>query len=238
MKEVKTMKPQLYLWSGIRDNFITDLEQICTIYNTKFEPIFLDIETEAKNIENNTWESMMHSVPYDENVDPSDYAETALETGIEHYEMLYLMKYRTICMWISCLCQIWEQQLYSFVITELQSDGLKPCEKEKGFSFSKDIFSSYGIKFEDLKCWDKIKELRLLVNVIKHAEGRSEEDLRKINKQYFEKPNIMFESDSLKLYHNSLLENNLNVSSKDLEEFKNALVSFWQELPERMYLVK
>ena len=88
------------------------------------------------------------------------------------------MKYRNIGMWLSCLCQVWEQQLYSFIIHEAEHEGLKynPADTKRGFAFTKEAFEFHQQRFEDMPAWNKIKELRLLVNVIKHAEGDSEEN--------------------------------------------------------------
>lgn len=58
-------------------------------------------------------------------IDPADAAETFIEFGIEQYEILSLMRYRTLAMWITCLCQAWEQQLIKFVIDEGRKSGIK-----------------------------------------------------------------------------------------------------------------
>lgn len=61
----------------------------------------------------------------DSMIDPSDYVETVQEAAFEKYEILSLMQYRNISMWISCMCQVWEQQLFSFVYHEALSEGIK-----------------------------------------------------------------------------------------------------------------
>lgn len=87
-----------------------------------------------------------------------------------------------------------------------------------------------------MKSWTKIKELRLLVNVIKHAEGNSADRLRKIRPDYFEwDRRFGYEYDKLKFHKTTLLEETLNITNQDFDSYNKILVSFWDELPERMY---
>ncbi|XFO65318.1 hypothetical protein SPSIL_014270 [Sporomusa silvacetica DSM 10669] len=87
-----------------------------------------------------------------------------------------------------------------------------------------------------MKCWPKIKELRLVVNIIKHAEGDSANKLRKLRPDYFKWPDgLDFGRDKLEFYKSSLLEETLNLSNNDFEEYYNTLIAFWDELPERMF---
>lgn len=78
----------------------------------------------------------------------------------------------------------------------------------------------------------QIKELRVLVNVIKHSEGDSEQKLRKMRPDYFEHDTGIGKYDLLSLYHSSLLEATLQIENKDFIDYYNALVTFWYELPE------
>ncbi|WP_027364123.1 hypothetical protein [Desulfotruncus alcoholivorax] len=74
------------------------------------------------------------------------------------------------------------QQLFRELLTKDAESGsisLYFNEVKECFKFH----NNYDI--ESMKCWEKIKELRLLVNVIKHAEGKSADRLRKIRPDYF-----------------------------------------------------
>ncbi len=232
------MKSQLYLYKGLRKKYIKDLTQIKELFFEKIEPVFADAEKEARDYQNHLWDNVMHQ-PCDENniIDPSDYVETVQEAAFEKYKILSLMQYRNISMWISCLCQVWEQQLFDFVYREAQSEGIKYEERDlkKGFNFSKEVFEWHQQSLEKLTCWPKIKELRALVNVIKHSEGDSEQKLRKMRPDYFEHDTGIGKYDLLYLYHSSLLEATLQIENKDFIDYYNALVTFWNELPEWMY---
>ena len=135
------------------------------------------------------------------------------------------------------MCQVWEQQLFSFVYQEAISEGMEYDEPglEKGFVFSKEVFKWHQQQFENMVCWPKIKELRALVNVIKHSEGESEKKLRKMRPDYFELDSEIGKYDLLSLYHSTLLEATLQIKDKDFIDYYDALTAFWSELPERMY---
>ena len=233
------MKSQLYLDRDLRKKYIKDLTQINDLYFERIQPIFADAEKEAANYQNKLWEDLMNKPCYSEDdvLDPADYVDVVQEAGLEKYEILSLMHYRNISMWISCMCQVWEQQLFSFVYHEAQSEGIKYDEADlkRGFAFSKEVFEWHEQPFENLACWPKIKELRTLVNVIKHSEGDSEQKLRKMRTDYFEHDTGAGKYDLLSLYHSTLLEATLQIKDQDFIDYYEALVAFWNELPENMY---
>lgn len=233
------MKSQLYLWNPLRQKYINDLSLIKNMFIERIQPIFSNAEQEATNFKNELWESIMQQLANsdDETIDPADYVDFVEEQSFEHYEMLSLMRYRNISMWICCLCQVWEQQLYSFVLHEAISEGINydDSDLKRGFIFSKEIFEWHQQPFENLISWPKIKELRLLVNVIKHAEGDSEKKLRKLRPDYFHQQIGSTDYDLMEMYHTTLLEATLFIQESDFIDYFNSLVQFWNELPERMY---
>lgn len=232
-------KSQLYLYTHLRDKFINDLIQIKELFFERIEPIFSNAEKEADDYQNKVWNDIMNKPCYgeDDYFDPGDYVDTVQQAGFDKFEILSLMQYRNIGMWISCMCQVWEQQLFSFVINEAVHEGIKYEDKDliKGFIFSKEVFAWHNVIFEKLNCWSKIKELRLLVNVLKHSEGESEKKLRVLRPDYFIQKTSSGDYDLLSLYHSTLLEATLQISNEDFIEYFKALETFWRELPERMF---
>ena len=87
--------------------------------------------------------------------------------------------------------------------------------------------------------WSKIRELKSLVNTIKHGDGESANKLRKIRPDFFNLPNLFGpskETDTLELYEAVLLDQySLNVSENDLYNYIEATNKFWDEMPERAY---
>lgn len=232
------MRTQLYLWEPLRQKYIRDLTFLKTMFLERIQPIFANAEAEAEAYQKELWDSIMNR-PCNEDsyADPEDYVDYAQDEGTERYEMLHLMHYRNIGMWISCLCQVWEQQLYSFVMNEAEREGIKynPAVIHRGFAFTKEVFDRHQQPFEKMESWEKIKELRLLVNVIKHSEGDSEQKLRKLRPDFFTNNVSETEYDLISLYHTTLNEPTLMIQEKDFVDYFDALVRFWKDLPERMY---
>lgn len=232
------MPSQLYLWGPLKQQYIDDLTFLKEMFFGRIQPIFANAEVEAEAYEKELWDSIM-SRPCTEDTyfDPGDYVDAIQEKAVERYDMLRLMHYRNLATWICNLCQVWEQQLYSFVIHEAEQEGLKydPSDIKRGFAFSKDVFEWHQQPFEKMDSWGKIKELRLLVNVIKHAEGDSEQKLRKLRPDYFTQDVCGTQHDLMSLYHTTLLEPTLMIQEQDFLDYFNALIKFWEDLPERMY---
>lgn len=215
-----------------------DLSYIRDLYFEKMEPVFASAEVEAEAFSEQLWDNAMSAPCYGEDCEPDfeGIAEACQEAGVERYEILSLMRYRNLGMWLSCMCQVWEQQIIRFIKREVENDHLIELKKEVDFNEAKECFKLHNFDIEKMKCWNQIKELRLLVNVIKHAEGNSADRLRKIRPDYFEwEERFGFDDDKLKFHKTTLLEETLNITNKDFDMYYNVLVSFWGELPERMY---
>lgn len=228
---------QLYLWIEQRKLYIKQLTDIKELFFERIEPVFANAEKEADKYADKLWEDAMNAQVTEEEYemfDPASYAEDVQMAGLEKYELLSVMRYRTLGMWIALLCQVWEQQIFTFVVDESRRDGLvwDPKDMQKGFEFSKHVFKYHGIDFKCLSCWNKIRELRALVNVLKHAEGYSADRLRELRPDYFKFYGM---DDSLKLDKSSLLDETLSINNEDFAAYFEALVGFWIGLPERMY---
>lgn len=231
------MKSQLYLWKDLRDKLKKELTYIYEMYLERIEPVFANAETEAEQLSEKIWDDAMSS-PWDggSDIDPSDIADTCQEIGLERYEILSLMRYRNLAMWISCLYQFWEQQIMRFVKKEIQTDRCFNLTGGMDFATAKEGFKIHNCPIDELSCWKKIKELRALVNVIKHSEGDSAKTLRKLRPDFFGwEDEHDFSRDRLQLFESTLLDETLNIKNEDFTEYYNALIAFWDELPERMY---
>jgi hypothetical protein len=137
-------------------------------------------------------------------------------------------------MWISSLCQVWEQQLIKLLKTEMKHDGYEFDDKGLEFKDIKEAFKIHNVDLEKLECWKPIKELRWLVNVFKHGDGNSAKSLRRVRPDLF-KSEYDGKTDMLEFHDSSVLEVTLRISNNDFLKYHDALIEFWDELPERMY---
>jgi hypothetical protein len=226
------MRSQLYVPEMTRTYLKSEIASYVEIYFQKLLPVFNDIENEADKYANDFYNDFMSQPATDDFVDPASIAEKALEIGIEHYSYLKLGKYSLTAAWHTTLYQLWEQQLRLFLFREMSHvykiDFKTFCTNLKEI---KDNFKFHNIDIEKFSCWPQIKELCLLCNVIKHGDGDSAKRLR--NKpSLFKKDNDI---DYMEIYKTTLLEETLNIDETTLQNYKKALLFFWDEIPERNY---
>lgn len=203
------------------------------VYFEKLLPVFEHIEADSDTVANDFYESAMNSPAPDDYVDGSEFADAALHRGIAHYHMLSLGRYTLTASWHATLYQFFEQQLRLFLFREISHTFDVPFP---GFCTDmrkiEDTFSFHNLEIAKLRCWNQIKELRLLSNVIKHGDGQSTATLRNLNPQIFRVDTI---ADYLELYRSTLLEETLAIDDQTLRAYVHAVSSFWDELPERSF---
>ncbi|MCU5026589.1 hypothetical protein OB988_29715 [Bacillus cereus] len=233
----------MLLENGLRENLQHPYELYVQTYTERISPVFDNIEQEAEEIANNAYNNMMRNVGAGyEDYDPGDFADDAWQFGLDYYENVSLMRYNTKLMWISTMYQFWEQQVRRFLYKEMTSSGYKAFNKNqqeleyKDFCVNigkiKEFFFGFNVDIETLTCWDKVNELRLLANVIKHGPGVSAEDLLKIRPDIFDSSHVS--TNLLDLYQTTLNHVVINISDQDYKTYANALIDFWGELPDRM----
>ena len=227
---------QLYLDNQLRQKYIDDLTVMKKMLEERVLPTFQNPENEAANYQNRL---IQNTQKYNNNtdIDMEDLYRSSFDLAYDRYIILATMKYRTMAMWISCLCQVWEQQLYRFILREFVSDGVCSYKQPLELSFKdiKDTLRRYGVRLSEMLSWNKIDELRMLVNVLKHGRGKSEKKLRELRPDYFVFDAETENMDVMALNGASLLEPTLQISKNDFDNYYNALVCFWKEFPERVF---
>ncbi|MBU4350312.1 hypothetical protein KJ830_08930 [bacterium] len=224
------MKSQLHLPETTRRYLKSEISTYVEIYFQKLLPVFKDIESDADKCANDFYDNFMSRPTSDDFIDPSSIAEEALEIGIEHYSYLKLGKYRLTATWHATLYQLWEQQSRLFLFREMSH----VCNIQfetfcTNLSEIKKKFKLHNVDIESFSCWPQIDELCLLCNVIKHGDGDSAKRLRKIKPALFKQEDNI---DYMKIYKTTLLEETLNLNEMTLQNYRDALLSFWDEIPE------
>jgi hypothetical protein len=159
------MDTQLYFWKPLITEYQKDISLVGDYYK-RTATVFSDIEKEAQQYSQEIFENC----PGTEYSDPASIAEWAESRGIERYETLSLMKANHLLMTFSMLYHIWEQQLIKFTINELRHY-IKFDKKTAEFSDIQTIFRLHGVDIIKTRSWIKIRELKFLVNTIKHGDG-------------------------------------------------------------------
>ena len=227
------MKSQIYTPTITKDLHIRQLNEFIWPFFNKIIPQFTHIEDEADRVSEEYWENMMsQSVSYD-SIDPGNYAESAMERGLDHYMMLKLGLYTVTAAWHATLLEFFHQQLRLFLHNEIKHIVKIDIKKFCGdFNSIIDFIKFHNFDIKSMPCWEKIDELRWLSNVIKHGDGYSADKLREIAPHRFKEQEG---TDLFQLYKSTLLEETLSIDGESLNDYLNATVIFWRELPERCY---
>ncbi len=223
------MKSQLYVTEMTRRYLKSEISDYIEIYFKKLLPVFKDIESDANKLADGFYGDFMSQPASDDFIDPSSIAEEAEDIGIEHYSYLKLGKYSLIATWHATLYHLWEQQLRWFLFREMSR--VKKIQFETfctNLSEIKEKFKLHNVDIESFSCWPQINKLRLLCNVIKHGDGKSAKELRKIKPTLFKQEDG---TDHMKIFKTTLLEETLNIDEKTLQNYSEALLSFWDEIP-------
>ena len=227
------MKSQLYLPEITRRYLKSVISDYVEIYLKKLLPVFKDIESDADKYANDFFDNFMSQPACDDSIDPASIAEEAEDIRVDHYLHLKLGKYNLTATWHATLYQVWEQQLRQFLFQEMSHDyniQFKTfCTK---LSKIKEKFKFHNVDIENFSCWPEINELRLLCNVVKHGDGKSAKELQKIKPTLFKQEDG---TDYMEIFKTTLLEETLNINEMTLQNYRDALLSFWDEIPERSY---
>lgn len=232
-----------YLWNQERDFLKKQIADIKRIYLEKIAPVFSDAEHEVDLFAQKIWDDF-NQQPYDPDNEPDfeGFSEHVEEEKLEQYQLWLIMQYRSRAMWMECLSQVWEQQVSGFITRQLEFYGAE-LHNEKGLkiqtsSFDKnrveEIFNLFQVDLNSSKSWNVIMELRWLVNTFKHGDGDS------CNKLKNQRPDLFCTDDALDFplaeSYSTLLGIILKITDDDFNKYSDAIIDFWDELPERMYL--
>ena len=133
-----------------------------------------------------------------------------------------------IASWICLEYQKWQHSVYLFISHEnLMNDyPIEECVEYEIRGGVREKLKKYGINVNEFESWDKIQEMRLLVNTIKHFTGHSYNDLKKLRPDFFELYNG-FDIERSALSSGDFV---LNLTGNDYISYHKALISFWNEL--------
>jgi len=234
------MTTLLYFWKPLMEQYQKELSLVEEYYR-RTVTVFQELEKEAEKY----GEELFENYPATEDTDPASVAERAEEKKFEKFLTLTLMKSNHLLMTISMLYHMWEQQLIRFTMREMKHH-IAFKAKEMPFEHVQLVFRLHGVDIAETQAWKKLRELKCLVNVVKHGDGNSADRLRKIRPDFFEF-DILKDSelstvkgvDTLELHESPLFDPYaLQITEDDLHTYVNAAKGFWGEFPEQVFSKK
>lgn len=188
---------------------------------------FSNIEAEAEQAEAEHWERSGQSFDPEWH-DPGDLAEAARDHGIEFYRLLSEMHDRTRLGVVAGMYHHWDKTFRRFLVREFRWPKLVLGEHTRRALWKLDsaklerLLGAVGLNLWGLACYQWLDSMRLVVNVFKHGEGRSLDDIRRRHPEFLrQNPSGWFIYD----------DTDLEVTDEHVEQFAAAIESFWRELP-------
>lgn len=231
----------IYLYEMQRRNFVTEIDKTKDIYFDRLKKaLSADPEKEAGQYCDGRWEQLLRRTCSGDCSDPSNLAEHVEYESFLYYDLLQKSNYRILAMWICCLYETWEQQVLYFIRQEIENGDLREEKVPQKYDGIERLWKKYGMNIKEWNCWTKLNECRLVTNTIKHGEGQSERELREMRPDLFEFQNSICgrKFDRLRLYHSTINEITLNITERDLENYADALMEFWELIPTNQHILR
>lgn len=168
---------------------------------------------------------------------PDFYDEGDLyEEACDHYHALLELRDQTRLSIISGMYHEWEKQLHQWMVDQMRgwcpTDSLEKIVWKVNLSQLNELTDQLGWSICKKPYFPLLDACRLVVNVYKHGNGDSLQDLRKKHPEYLR--NLI--SGSLPEHFLDFLDHTqLKVSDEHLQHFSDAIVGFWKDIPKDIY---
>lgn len=197
---------------------------------------FDDIESEADKASEAWLEQNSHRFNPDFH-DPADFEERAYDAGIEFYQLLSDMRDTTRFSVVAGMYHEWDKRFRQWLVDETRhwhtGAAVQAELWKKDFGKLAFLMESFDWKVRDKDYFPLLDACRLVVNVYKHGEGKSLNDLKARYPEYLDDPFYKV-TDQMPDF-DYLDHSHLSVSDEQLEEFSEAIIAFWQDVPENIF---
>ena len=189
---------------------------------------FANIEQEADDVAEAYWQ--VPGAFFDPDVhDEAMHAEDAQNEGITFYELLSEMHERTRLSVVAGMYHQWDKEWRRFLVRQLRWPGLVPGPRTRRSLWTLDsteieaLLRGLGLEVWAFPNFARLDAMRLVVNVFKHGEGKSLDDLRLTYPEFVPAVNGWVPT------HPD--DTDMKVTDAHLDEFATAIESFWTSLP-------
>lgn len=191
-------------------------------------PSFENLDKRADEIGEKEYERLGSLPAYNE-ADMDTLAERAHDKGVTFYQTMMGMRQATVNLFSAGLFHLVEQQLAC--LFDDAAFSRKPTDTQLTYmqTFYRDHLR---LELHRLHGWEKVDELRLLANTVKHAEGKSATQLRTRRPDLFEDAiakTLPFKMPPQPIWQ-PLAGEGLYVSEEHFKEYADAAVAFFEAL--------
>ncbi len=229
---VKSVELQLYLSSGLRQLILGKHDFYVEQIKDRVLSQFRDLGGETDRFADAEYHRL-GSLPGDGNVALDEIAEQAQDRAQGFYSLLSDLRKQMLLGALAGLYHQWDKELRDFVEHELRHDiGHAQAEQIWKANSGKvfDLLAKFGWNCRSCPTVPKVEACGLIVNVYKHGKGRSLDELARRFPEYLD------DGFTTPLLASGFVDHEwLSISEEQFEEIANALRSFWEAFPERLY---
>lgn len=223
------------MWEPYRQSLIAGHQFYVNQARQRLLSQFDDIETEADRA-SDEWldKNSRHFNP--EWQDEGDFYESAVDAGIEFYQLLSEMRNRTCLSVVAGMYHEWDKRLRQWMVDQMRGwcsgQKFEMAVWKSTLTDIADLVEPLGWEIRAKAYYSQLDACRLVVNVYKHGNGNSLAQLKRKYPQYLHAPaaDLLGEScfDILNYEH-------LAVSDDQLQAFSAAIEAFWRDIPADLY---
>ena len=212
---------------------IPQIKQFDRMFSETVFPPFANPEAQAEKVAQAYWDRKMSEPcgPDGPDEDPGDIADDAHQRSLDFYFTMTAMHYTVVNLFTAGVFHLFEQQVGSLLE---DWNGTRP--KYAFNELEKLSFVGAGgapdIAIKSAPMWPRLDELRLVANVVKHAEGDSADKLRAVNDSYFRLPAVRgtdleqhFSAE--RMLGEPLAGEGIYLTKSDYDAFVHAVIEFW-----------
>lgn len=223
------------MWGPFRQSLIKGhlfyVEQARKRLLSRFDDISADADRAAEE-----WlEQNSHRFDPDRH-DPSEFDEAAYDHSIEFYGLLSDLHEQTRLSVVAGMFHEWDKQLRDWLVREIGHwhHGGNVASKVWSADFGQiaDLLECFGWNVRKSNYFRALDACRLVVNVYKHGEGKSLDDLRDKFPEYLDDP---FKGTGAFPDTKYRDHTHLRVSDDQFQAFSDAILAFWRDVPENVF---
>jgi hypothetical protein len=214
--------------------FIPQIALFDKMFSETVFPPFADPEAKANKVAQDYWDQKMSEPcgPDGPDEDPADIADDAQQKAIDFYETMFAMHYTIVNLFTAGVFHLFDQQIGTLLEDWTGKRPKFPFD-ELGKLSIKDRAGN-EVPFKSAPTWAKLDELRLVANVVKHAEGDSANKLRAVNDAHFKLPSVrgteLEKWFGERMLGEPLMGEGIYIDKADYDAFVTAAVEFWKWL--------
>ncbi|WP_299567520.1 hypothetical protein [uncultured Sulfitobacter sp.] len=228
-----------HFWSGHRRHLIDEhnffVSQARERLFSKFDDEEMKSAAEAHADE--TWEGMGRHFDPDRH-DPGDFAEQAYEAGMDLYLSLCDMREQVLFAILVSIFHRWEKEIRDWLVREMQHWLPDETAFRRVWSSSfvevLNLLKDLGLDVREKPYYKALDACRLMVNVHKHGDGKSLDDLKRRYPELIASEEEIGQDRELALLWKD--HTSLQISVEQFEIVSDAIVQFWNDLPETITL--